>query len=571
MAVARRVYLYGIALVALGMLVAGLDELVNLALDLVAEAAVGPFAGIDDDSARGRVSYAGALVGIGLVGWLIHWWLAERPVRRGDDLERRSGVRKLFLYLVLFVGGLMLTFNGRQLLADLLDAAFGQLRPSDLVGGDVIPPLAIMLAAGPFWVYYARVAARDRARVPEAGAGATLRRWCVYGLAFVGLLMLQLGAANLVRLLWDAATPASVATVATGNWLATAVAGRAASVLAGLGLWYVAWTWSTARFWRDDGPGPERDSVLRKVYLYGVLLIAVAWTVWSLGQALYVILRSLLIPAEAAGLLSSLSRDVASTAANGLVFGLTWLYHARVVEREAAAVPERERQATIRRIYGYLVAFVGALTFAVGLGGTLATVLDLIARPGGVRPEHWWAERLSLFGTLIVVGLPVWLAFWVRLQREAASAEARRSLARRIYLFLAFGLSVLALLGSGAFTLYQLLQVILGEPWTGIQTGDLIDAGSVAAVAGLFLAYHLRVFRADAADAAQEVASPALVAVLVIRAADPAALDALERELRERAPDGLEVARAELGPKAAGRLLRTEEGGRLRGEPNHSA
>src|SRR3712207_4961414 len=170
------------------MLVAGLGGLIELALDLLTEAALGPFASIDDTSLRGRVSYSGALVGIGLVGWLIHWWLAERPVRRGDAVERRSGIRKLFLYLVLFVGGLMLLFDGRQLLADLLAAAFGQLRASQLVAGDVLQPLASLVVIGPFWAYYARIAARDRAILPEAGAGATLRRWCVYALAFVGLL-----------------------------------------------------------------------------------------------------------------------------------------------------------------------------------------------------------------------------------------------------------------------------------------------------------------------------------------------------------------------------------------------
>ena len=560
MAVARRVYLYGIALVALGMLAAGLVELFELALEVVAEAALGPFASIDDTSPRGRVSYAGALVGIGLVGWLIHWWLAEKPVRRGDDVERRSGIRKLFLYLALFVGGLVLLFNARQLVAELLDAAFGQVRRSDLVSGEVVPPLAVLLAVGPFWAYYARIVARDRAVLPEAGAGATLRRWCVYGLSFIGLLMLQLGAAHLIRLLWDAATPGAVATIASGNWLVTGVAGRAASILTGLTLWYAAWTWSTARFWTDRGPDPERDSTLRKVYLYGVLLIAVAWTVWSLGQVLYVVLRSLLIPGEAVGLLSSVRRDFGSTAANGIAFGLTWLYHARVVEREAAAASERERQATIRRVYGYLVAFVGAVTLASGLVGTLATVLDLVIRPGDVRPENWWAERLSLFGTLIVVGLPVWLAFWSRLQREVVDAEARRSLARRIYLFLTFGLSVLTLLGSGAFTLYQVLRVVLGERWTGVQTSDLINAASAAAVAGLFLAYHLRAFHADAAEStlAAPVAAPSVsVPVLIVRAADPASLDALERELRERPSDGLEITRAELDPKAAGRLLGT--------------
>jgi hypothetical protein len=100
--------------------------------------------------------------------------------------------------------------------------------------------------------------------------------------------------------------------------------------------------------------------------------------------------------------------------------------------------------------------------------------------------------------------------------------------------------------------------VILGDPWTGVQTSDLINAGSAAVVAGLFLAYHLRVFRADAATL-PSAASPASVPVLIVRAADPAALDALEHELRARSPEVLEVTRAELDSKAAGRLLRTDQ------------
>jgi hypothetical protein len=601
MAVARRVYLYGIALVALGMLVGGLAALLELVLEALAERLAGPFASVGGDLAD-RVSFAGALVGIGLVAWSLHWWLAERPVRRGEAAERRSAVRKLYLYLVLFVGGLVLTFAARDLLADLVEAAFGSFRATDTIGGRVVPPLATILAAAPFWAYHARVAARDRAAVPEAGAGATLRRWCAYGLAFVGLMLLLVNAAATLTLLWDAVVLPGAAVVPGGNWLAAGMAGRVASVAAGLGLWCAAWAGSTTRFWRDAGPDPERASVLRKVYLYVVLFVAVSWTVWSLGQVLYVALRAALLPGEAGDLLTGIRRDLGATAARALAFGVAWLYHARVVEREAAAAPEVERQAGIRRVYGYLVAFIGALTLGIGVGGTLDTTVQQLAQPGTLRDWPWWAERLSLFGTLIAVGLPVWLASWTRLQREAARPEARRSLARRIYLFLTFGLSVLTLLGSGSYALYQVLRLLLGDEWTGARTSDLIDAASAAAVAALFLAYHLRVFRRDAAeaagdapgaptltpphdadgvpDAADPPSSPALQAarpvgalapvgapaptgpangaapVLLIRADDPAALDALERQLRGRATPGLDVERVDLDAEAVAALLR---------------
>src|SRR6185436_2866590 len=102
---------------------------------------------------------------------------------------------------------------------------------------------------------------------------------------------------------------------------------------------------------------------------------------------------------------------------------------------------------------------------------------------------HWWAERISLFATLVAVGLPLWAAYWGRLQREALEPLAREALVRRIYLFLVFALAVLTLLGSGAFAVYQLLRLTLGDTWTASATSELITAASASAVAALFLTY----------------------------------------------------------------------------------
>jgi hypothetical protein len=409
-----------------------------------------------------------------------------------------------------------------------------------------------------------------------------LRRWYVYVLAFVALMLALVGASDLMARLIEVAVDRGSTDVAGGRWLASEVAGRAASLLAGLTVWGLTWSWSLRLYASPDLPDPERDSVLRKVHLYLVLLVAVTWTVWNLGQVLYLLLRSLLIPEQAAALWSAVQGDLGDTVAGALVFGLAWTYHGRVIGREAAGASELRQQAAVRWIYGYLVAFVGAATLAVGLGGTLATLLDLLAQPGATRPEHWWAERLSLFATLIVVGLPVWLVPWIRLQREVTAATARRSLARRIYLFLVLGIAVLGLLASGAFTLYQLLRLLLGERWSGGQTSDLIDAASTAAVAVLFLAYHLRVFLRDGelaredelpaatTDGAESVAAATpvptpsvdwappgreVVSLLIVRPADGADADQLRRSMQQLLPPGSIVRAASVTEDEARALL----------------
>ena len=341
----------------------------------------------------------------------------------------------------------------------------------------------MLVATGAFWAYHLRVVQRDRAIVPETGAAATIRRWCVYGLAFVGLMMLLFGTAGLLARLIDLAVPdrrLSPPTPAAG-WRWTWPDGSHRS-LTGLLVWVTRLGLEPApRSAGPPTPDPERDSVLRKVYLYGVLLIAVSWTVWSVAPGA---LRPAAVDPDPVPGGGALECGPARSRRDGRERpGLRDRLGVPRACREAGGGQRRRSGIVRRRSAGSTATswrWSAPSRSAVGLGGTLATLLDLLVNPGVTRGEHWWEERLSLFATMIVVGLPVWLIPWFRLQREVVASVARRSLARRIYLFLVLGITVLTLLGSGAYTLYQILRVALGERWTAGNTSDLIDAASAA-------------------------------------------------------------------------------------------
>jgi hypothetical protein len=550
-AVARQAYLYGISLVALGMLVPGLAGLIETALiTLVEGAGPPPTAAMipGQDSLRDRISFSVAFSAIGLVAWVIHWGLAQRSVRRGDDAERESAIRKLFLYFGLFIGGLVLIYQGRGLVVDLVGLPFGALGWSDLVTGDAIGPLSWLAVTAVFWLYYARVASIDRAVRAETGENATLRRWFLYGLSFITLLVLLFGAASLLQRLWEYFAQSPDAVSGGSDWLERSIAGPVGSIVVGATAWYLTWAWSLDWLARRDEPDPESRSILRKAYIYVFLGVAVAWTVWNLGLILYGLVRSVLVPERAEQGWSPLIRDLGDPLAAALVFGIAWFYHARVVRHEAALAGERGRQATIRWIYEYLVALVGGITFSVGLIGTISTLLDLLVQSDPTGLTDWWRDRVSLFATLIVVGLPIWLLFWGRLQREAADPFARQSIARRVYLFIAFGLTVLTLLGSTAFILYQLISLALGDRWAAGQTSELLTAASSAVVAGLLLAYHFRVFRQDIALSATAPPQPAdghepqpTLAIAVLRSTRPELLEQFRRDLASRTPDGVDL------------------------------
>jgi hypothetical protein len=182
----------------------------------------------------------------------------------------------------------------------------------------------------------------------------------------------------------------------------------------------------------------------------------------------------------------------------------------------------------VRRLYTYLVAIIAVVLVNTGAGGLLWTLADLLTNAqrsaGGT---DWWREQVSLFATLLIVGLPVWVAYWGRvadLRRVPIPLPEVTSLSRRLYLYLILLAGVLVLLGAGATAAKQILDLILGETATAGATTNLARALAVAAVAGLSVFGHQRVLRRD-----QALATAALPAA---DAATPAEAGAAEAEAR---------------------------------------
>ena len=189
----------------------------------------------------------------------------------------------------------------------------------------------------------------------------------MYVLSFVSLSVALFAVSELVYRLADVLTAQDRPDVLNQMGFAEGIASIGSSLVAGMLFWLLAWGWSLRLYAADTGPDSERDAVLRKVYLYLVLFLAVSWTVWSLGHTLYVLLYWLLVPASQRHSWDVGRDDLIQTASQLFACAVAWAYHARVLGREAAGTSEPHRQATVRWIYSYLVAFVGAATLASGL------------------------------------------------------------------------------------------------------------------------------------------------------------------------------------------------------------
>jgi hypothetical protein len=317
----------------------------------------------------------------------------------------------------------------------------------------------------------------------------TIRRLYAYLLAFAGLAMLAVGAANLGQVVVDVLLQAPI--VSAPEYVRDAIALNAAAVLVGLPVWLIHWMWIERWLRRDDA---ERSSTLRRLYLYAVLAGAMSVLAVSAHAAIVNALDVLQLGSSVDQVLRELP-----FLAVGLV---VWLGHWRITDRDRVLVGESGGSATLRRWYLYTAAFVGLLSLLSGASGLLEALWHLVMAPAPAAVSQGLTEPLA--ATLI--GGTVWLVHWSVLPRqlpEQAQREDGVATLRSVYLFLALSVGVIGTLLGASQLLYYTVGRLLGVDHPGGVGGDLLRAAagplSVVIVYGVAWAYQRLALRRQAA------------------------------------------------------------------------
>jgi len=564
----RRLYLYLVSAVSLGLLAAGLTLLGNTVLLFV----------FNDPSAQNsRTQLAGftAMIAVALPVWAIHFWFARRYAMR-DPYERASAIRRLYVYWACLgsaIGALVaLAISLGYLLRLFIDPcapyrAAGQPctlaravgmeqliaetpNPSWLPASQAAWVAAVFLA---IWAFHFWIAARDRAAVGETGASATLRRWYMYLVLLVGLLVMLSGASGLIQALWLNAVNSPLANNVDSG-------GAAGLVIAGLVVWGFH-----ARMVAKNHVADDRHSTLRAVQGFIALAVSIAIAVFGASQILYYALARALGVDNPGGAGNDILGALASPASLLLVYGIAWHLMRRRLARDAQT-QEGERQANIRRLYTNLASLVSLGAWATGAGGLLWTLAEQAEAPIiGVTADDW-KNPVSLWLTLLAVGAAVWLANW----RQAPWAADRHALPRRLYVWAALLASVLAALGAGVGMLAAVLsQAFNARPTladsANLNFGHYLAVLIVAAGVGF---YHWRVLRADAAarppKAAAGAAPTVVAATAPVLVPAPAVVDPHTHRyllsVTDATEDDVHQALSSLPPHAAYKLTPTEKG-----------
>ncbi len=544
MQTARRLYLYLLAGIGLGVLVSGVSLLLTTLFQALGLDAGEVLSG--DQAVRERLTLATALSAVALPVWIIHWFVAERGVRPGRpeaDIERSSAVRGLYFALVL--GGLLIVI----LIAAgaLIEYAVLSLVDDAPDFRDPAGDLGRLVAAAVAWSYHLWVRIRDWRTGPIFGGGAWLPRAYLYLATSAGLFLLLFGVADLLglvsRLVADAPEPAFDP---GRTWWAYPLASAVSRVLIGGAAWFGHW-WYARRLWVDPSERGtiERTASLRFAYYVAVLVVAAAAAIGYLGQGVSGILDAAFGTLEAD---VPVIAELVATWLAAAVFALTWWAHAGWL-RLAAAEPDGPSPAAGERLRAYPTAIVGLAFGAIGLGRLLGQLLETLFGSGRVMEGgDVVLQVVADFLPFALLGSMIWLWQWSRVTRARRSDPIGEgaSTVRRAALLLVLAVAVLAGVASLGTVLYQLFGTLFGidvQGDLGVPLGALIVAVAVAA-------YHGQLLRHDGA-AREAVAEPATTGApgelrppelpLVLAGpmgTDPAELARVRRVLEEQLPEG---------------------------------
>ena len=482
--------MYVLALVTLGILSAGLINLLSLSFDAI----LSKFTIAQVGDLRQQLSLGIAMVVIGGPLWFLFWSMIQRHAERDAD-ESGSALRAFYLNFVLIVSAFVTVFTLYVLLAWLLTGLRAdQFSPGSTAG---------FIVAAAVWYYHRMISEKEGYRTPVA---RTVRRWYVYILSATGLIWLFIALVQIVNQAFVSLPVWQGDIVRAGFWN-SATRGSLAGILTGGLTWGYFWFYAA----RDD-----INSSLRQVYFY--LLTILGSAVAGLTALIITLYRTLYWFLGGDRDIANYFQYLGWSIPTIMVAFFIWSYHLRVAGEESAV---ERHQVSVRRVHYYLMSLLGLGTLIAGLiillGIPLDSIINSLVLQTVVEEQGWWNNRLSLSLAMLAVSIPIWLYYWTRIidMTEKDGADERRARSRRIYIYGIIGASVVMLVADLVNIVYQLLN--------GVLLGDLgVDALrnmrwslQTVFIAIPVLIYHLGIARNDQKLGSENLAARKNVTVLV--------------------------------------------------------
>lgn len=473
----RRLYFYLVAFISIEVVLWGLILLLR---------------SIVDDKVSGgaqELAQALALILVGMPFFLIHWLWAQRASARAEE-EKTATLRAVFFYAILLstlipvVQNLLAFINRTFLGVARLDTYRAFLGGSQTLSDNLIAILMNGIVAAYFW----NVLRGEWATLPDKENFSDVRRLYRYIWMLYGLLMVVYGSQQILRFLFY--VPGDV----LGELGREMVVNGAALLFVGTPVWYYTW-----RVIQDSLADPaEKGSTLRLGILY-LLALGGVITVISTSYSVVHLILNILFGQDTT--FREFVREIGGSLSIGIPLGIVWSYFGHWLNRHIEAVGDTVRQAGMKRLYNYTLAFIGLVVSFIGVEILFGFLVDTITDSQPLSLEYVRGPITSSL-TSLIVGLPLWLALWRPMQAEALADNemgdhARRSVIRKFYIYLALFASVIGGMATAVGLVYQLIFVLLEGVTGSTFVNNVLNLTQLLFLFAVVLIYHLNVLRRD--------------------------------------------------------------------------
>ena len=390
--------------------------------------------------------------------------------------------------------------------------------------------------------------------VPATRAQSVIQRAYVYAVALVSVHMIVLGVANILRVVAELALGAPSGGF-TGlpfvfgdfNQPRDLYREQASLAIALLAVGTPAWWWHFRMAQRVACAVEERTSALRSFYLHTVVFVT-ALLVFGYGQRAFrlvlqgITFGSVDVSPTFFGLEPEWQARAAGAAAMAIAASIALVFHLRLSSADRRATSIGGRAAELRHLALYALVVIGLFFATFNTAGTLSGMWRRVAdgivpltgipeqlapapateaeprRPQGTFPPGMPPKppvpsrdemlRFELLGAVpaILAGIALWLGTWLALQRGILSAPdreiERRSVIRKLAIYLIVLVSAVTVLVSATFALSTVGRVMLGDPVVQRFTSmwhELSSTVPFAIVFGAVWIFHRRVVESEAA------------------------------------------------------------------------
>ena len=477
----RRLYFYAVAFITFEVVLWGLIGLLRSILSTSQINAGG------DALAR-----ALSLILVGMPIFALHWLWAQRASAT-DEEEQTSSLRAIFLYGAALATLIPITQNALALIDRGLLSLAGMDTFRAIIGGsqtwvDNIIAIGMNAIAAAYFIHVLR---GNWAAITDTENFADIRRVYRYLWLLYSLLMVIFGSQQIVRFLLY--IPSDL----LGQMSRDLFMNGLSLLLVGAPIWYFSWKTCQDAILQKG----ERDSLLRLGALFLLTLGGVATVLTTGGNVLDIFLRWALGETMTA---SAFVSRISGAVSIALPLGVVWAYYSRWLNHDIDIFSDESRRHGLRRLYYYILSFAGLVTAFVGMAILVSFIFDVV-----VDRQIWGEDlrwRVSAALATLIVGLPLWLTTWPRMQARALSQGssggfARRSVVRKTYLYLVLFASVIGGMISAVTVVFRLLQAALGSE--SLNVTALLDSLQLLILFVIVLVYHFRCLRADGSDAAR--------------------------------------------------------------------